>query len=243
MAYTSWRGVVGLVKPTRRPGSLEELIRLLPEGIGVVPLLLDFRHGTRDEFEKAIPDYERYVAELAEQGMDLIRVGGTPPFMLLGHKGEADLIRGWERKYKTPIVTDGQTHTAGMRALGITTIIGASYSALQNGIVINYLGQAGFRIASMEPIDVPFDQVGQISPDTVYAHIKKLFLANPGADGIYIQGGGWRTAGIVETLEQDLQVPVVHATICQAWEIQRRLSVHQPRQGFGRLLAELPPMV
>ena len=55
MAYTTWRGVVGLVKPTRRPGSLEELIRMLPEGVGLVPLLLDVRAGTLKEFKAAIP--------------------------------------------------------------------------------------------------------------------------------------------------------------------------------------------
>ena len=63
MAYTLWRGVVGMIKPTRRPGSLEELIRLLPEGIGVVPLLLNVRQGSEQEFKAAIPHYEKYVAE------------------------------------------------------------------------------------------------------------------------------------------------------------------------------------
>jgi maleate isomerase len=240
MAYTMWRGVVGLVKPTRRPGSLEELIRLLPPGIGVVPLLLNVRQGSHEEFRNAIPFYEKYVIELAEQGMDLIHLGGTPPFMLLGYKGEAELTQQWSKKYKTPIFTDGQNHVASLRALGIKKFIGASYSALQNKIVIKYMKQAGFKVASMEPLDVPFDQVGQISPHEVYAHIRRLFLANRGADGIYIQGGGWRTTEIVELLEQDLQVPVVHATICQSWEIQKRLHVHQPIRGYGRLLAELP---
>src|SRR6201998_320166 len=103
MAYTMWRGVVGLIKPTRRPGSLETLIRLLPEGIGVVPLLLNVRQGSHDEFSSAVPHYEKYVAELAEQGMDLIHPGGTPPFMLLGYEGEARLIKSWEAKYKTAI--------------------------------------------------------------------------------------------------------------------------------------------
>jgi hypothetical protein len=28
MAFTSWRGVLGCVKPTMRPGGLEELIRM-----------------------------------------------------------------------------------------------------------------------------------------------------------------------------------------------------------------------
>ena len=30
MPFTSWRGTLGLIKPTHRPGSLEETIRLLP---------------------------------------------------------------------------------------------------------------------------------------------------------------------------------------------------------------------
>jgi maleate cis-trans isomerase len=65
-------------------------------------------------------------------------------------------------------------------------------------------------------------------------------MQNPGADGIYIQGGGWRTTGIIEMLERDLGVPVVHATVCQSWEIQKRLRVRAPVKGFGRLVAELP---
>jgi maleate isomerase len=240
--YSMWRGVAGLVKPTRRPGSLETLIRLLPEGIGVVPLLLDVRTGSHAEFSSAIPHYEKHVAELAEQGMDMIHPGGTPPFMLQGYEGEAKLIQSWEKKYKTPIFTSGQNHVHAMRALGIKKFIGASYSALQNKIVIDYMTQAGFKVVSMEPIDVPFNEAQHISPERLYAHIKTLFRNNKGADGIYIQGGAWHTESIVELLEQDLQVPVVHANIAPAWEILKRLTVREPRDGFGRLLRELPEM-
>jgi len=28
--------------------------------------------------------------------------------------------------------------------------------------------------------------------------------------------------------------------VTQCWEIQKRLHVHQPQKGYGRLLAELP---
>jgi maleate cis-trans isomerase len=129
-----------------------------------------------------------------------------------------------------------------MRALGIKRFIGASYSALQNKIVVDYMTQAGFKVASMEPIDVPFDQASHISPEQVYAHVKKLFLANKGADGVYIQGSAWRCEEIVDVIEQDLQVPVVHATIARAWEIQKRLGVRQPVKGYGRLYAELPEL-
>ena len=175
MHYTMWRGVAGLVKPTRRPGSLETLIRLLPEGIGIVPLLLNVRQGDHNEFSNAIPFYEKYVAELAEQGMDMIHPGGTPPFMLQGYRGEDKLISDWEKKYKTPIFTSGQNHVHAMRALGIKKFVGASYSALQNRIVIDYMTEAGFKVVSMEPIDVPFNEAQNISPERLYSHLVRLF--------------------------------------------------------------------
>ena len=103
MAFTMWRGVVGLVRPTRRPGAIEELIRMLPEGIGVLPFMVNFRAGSREEFSKAIPQYEQYTADLAEQKVDLILLAGTPPFCLLGVKGEDELIRSWEKRHQIPI--------------------------------------------------------------------------------------------------------------------------------------------
>jgi maleate cis-trans isomerase len=41
-------------------------------------------------------------------------------------------------------------------------------------------------------------------------------------------------------LEKDLQVPVVHATLAEAWTIHKRLAVRETKPGHGRLLAELP---
>lgn len=237
-----WRGVVGIIHPTLRPGSGETLIRILPEGIGVIGLHLKVREGSKEEFANAMDAYEAYVAELAEQKVDVIHPSGAPPFMLLGYNGQETLINSWEKKYKTPIFTSGQNHVRAMKALGIKRFIGASYSAIQNKIVLDYMAQAGMEAVSMEPIDVPFEQASHISPEMVYSHIKKLVRNNPGADGIYIQGSAWRCEKIVEVLEQDLQMPVVHATIARAWEIQKRLMIHQPVTGYGRLYAELPAL-
>lgn len=240
MGFTLWRGVAGMVRPTRRPGTLEELIRVLPEGIGIVPLLLNFKAGSNAEFLGSIPLYEQYASELAEQGVDLILLTGAPPFMLLGPEREAALTADWERKFRTPVVTDPQMQVAGLRAMKIRRFIGASYSALQNKIVLDYMTAAGFEAVSMEPIDVPFDQVAQISVERLYSHIKTLFRKHRGADGIYIQGGGWQTMRVVQMLETDLQVPVVHATAANAWTIHKHLAVRESASGFGRLLAELP---
>src|SRR5262245_419895 len=130
MSFTLWRGVVGMVRPTRRPGTLEELIRILPEGIGVVPLLLNFKAGSNPEFLASIQHDEQFASELAEQGVDVIMLTGAPPFMLLGPEKEAALTQAWTEKFKTPVVTDPQMQVAGLRAMKIKKFIGASYSAL-----------------------------------------------------------------------------------------------------------------
>jgi len=240
MSFTLWRGVVGMVRPTRRPGTLEELIRILPEGIGIVPLLLNFKAGSKAEFLNSIPLYEQFASELAEQGVDVIMLLGAPPFMLLGPKKEAVLTKAWAKKFRTPVITDPQMQVAALRAMKIKKFIGASYSALQNKIVLDYMRAAGFTALSMEPIDVPFDQVAQISVETLYAHVKQLHRRHRNADGVYIQGGGWQTVRVVELLEKDLGIPVVHATICEAWQIHKHLEVRETKPGYGRLLTELP---
>jgi len=43
MSNANWRGIVGVVKPTYKSGSLVDFIRLLPDGVGVVPLFIDER--------------------------------------------------------------------------------------------------------------------------------------------------------------------------------------------------------
>ena len=48
-----------------------------------------------------------------------------------------------------------------------------------------------------------------------------------------------RMKSTIQALEDDLRVPVVHPIPARAWEIQRRLNVHQPKPGFGRLMAEM----
>jgi maleate isomerase len=240
MSYTSWRGVVGCIKPTHRPGSLEELIRMLPEGIGIIPLFLDIRAGTTDEFKRSVEPFVPLIEQLVTDKVDLIHAEGAPPFMLLGHKGEAELIKKWEKKYKTPIFTSGTNHVAALKALGAKKIVGATYfTGKINAMFGNYFKQAGFDVLAMDGIDVPFDQVGHLSSEQVYAHVKKAVLKQPKAEAVYLLGSGWRVLPVIDALEQDLGIPVVHPVPARCWEIQKRLHINQPVPGFGVLLSEM----
>ena len=241
MVFASWRGVVGVVKPTHRPGSLEEFIRLMPEGIGVVPVYLNFRRGTEDEFRAVLTAVEEKVAELTNEGVDLIHPEGAPPFMVHGYAGEEKIIREWEAKYKIPMVTAAQTQVEALRAFNIKQFIGVTYFVGSvNEITTRYFQEAGFNVLGMEGMSVAFEDVGRLASQEIYAHTRKAFLNNPGAQGIYMLGTGWRCLDIIHLLEEDLQVPVVHPVAARVWSIQKRLHVRQPVKGFGALLEQMP---
>jgi maleate isomerase len=241
MAFSSWRGLIGMINPTMRPGMTEEVIRLLPEGIGIIPLFLNITEGTRAEFKTMTAAYEAEIERLVPQEPDLIHPNGAPPFMVHGFEGEAKIVRRWRRKYKIPIFTAGQNHVAAMRALKIKNFVGATYfTGNINRTFAQYFEEAGFKVKGMAGIDVPFNKVQQLSGEQIYEHIKKNFLKQKGADAIYMLGSGWRSLNIVHVLEQDLSVPVIHPVTARVWEFQKRLRVNEPREGYGVLLSELP---
>jgi maleate isomerase len=241
MAFSSWRGVVGMINPTMRPGVTEEVCRLLPDGVGLIPLFLEIQRGTADEFETMMPHYEKLIAKLAEQKCDLIHPHGAPPFMVLGYKREAEIVAGWEQKFQTPIMSVAQNHVRALKALKAKTFVGATYFPDQlNSVFAKFFQDAGFEVRGMAGIDVPFNKVQELSGEQVYSHIKRNFLKTKGADAIYMLGSGWRTLDIIEMLEQDLQVPVVHPVTARIWEFQKRLHIREPRTGFGHMLRDLP---
>lgn len=240
----SWRGTVGIIKPNFRTGSTEDLIRILPRGIGVVPLHIDHRvvrDGTQSEFERSLDAYEEQVALLAELGVDLIHPAGSPPFVIHGYAGERALLERWEAKYRTPIFTNGTSQVNALRTYGAKRIVGVTYFRGNiNELFRKYLAEAGFEVLTMAGMDVDFGRVETLSPSEVYRFIKATFDAHRDVDAIYSMGPAWPTLEVIEMLEADLRVPFIDHIAAQSWEIQRRFGVRQPLQGYGRLLREMP---
>ncbi len=244
MAYditNSWRGVVGTVKPTHRPGSLEEFIRFLPEGIGVIPVTLGIKEGTEKEFLASLEPMKEKVAELAKLKVDLIFPQGAPPFMVRGYRGEEAIVKSWEEEFGIPVVTVGMTQVEALRVLGVKKMIGITYFPGDlNKTFAQYFTDAGFEVLAMEGIPIAFSEAGRLTYQEVYAFCKKLFLQHKDAQGIYMLGGAWRILEVIQLLEQDLRIPVVHSTPAKVWAIEKRLYVRQPMKGYGRLLEEMP---
>ncbi len=237
----NWRGTVGCIKPRAGDSSLGDMIRLLPQGIGYAVTYLNLMEGTREELGKSYDTYEKNIAYLDSQHCDVISVEGAPPFMILGPDGEAKMVDGWRQKYKTDMFTSSQNQVNVLKALKIRKIFGvAPFGADLNKSYAKYFEDSGIGVTAMDSLEVPFNEIPNMPAERIYTLIKKRFLAQTGADGIYILGSGLDALGMVQALEQDLGVPVVQPTAARVWEIQRRLHIRQPVKGYGVLLETLP---
>src|SRR4030095_1935651 len=239
----SWRGVVGIIKPTYRPGSLEEFIRLLPEGIGVIPKFVDVREGLETEFVDAFVSAEKLIAELAEMKVDLIHPEGAPLFVQKGYRRSEEIVKELEEKYSTPIVTTGMVLVEAARALEIKKpIVISSFENSGDRLAkySSYFSDAGFQVQAVEGFPVAFSDIGSVSPQEAYAFARTLFLKHPRSDGICFIGSGWRVLDAVPLVEQDFQIPAVCAVADRGWAVQKRLHVRQPIKHRGLLLESMP---
>jgi maleate cis-trans isomerase len=242
MASANWRGTVGVVKPTYGSGSLVEFIRLLPEGVGVIPMYAGIKEHSERGYLDALESYHQQVAELARIGVDLMHPEGGPPFMVRGYKSEQEIVKQWEDKYQVPVFTSGMTQAEALRALGIKKFVGCTYfrDNKLNDLFTRYFTDCGFEVLGMEGMDTSPDEADNLSTAEIYHHLKNSYIKHPSAQGIYLLGSGaWRVIDVVP-VEDDLGVPVVHPVAARVWYVQKRLRVRQPIQCMGRLLAELP---
>jgi maleate cis-trans isomerase len=240
---SNYRGVVGDIKPRPDGSSLVDMIRLLPDGIGVVPVFMNLSEGTREEYGSSYATYEKNIAYLAAQKCNVIAIEGAPPFMLLGPTREAEMVNGWIQKYKTDMFTSSQNQVNAFRALKAKRIVGitsGSGGPEMDKVYAKYFEDNGISVAAMEGMGVEFKSIPDVPTETIAAFIRKTVAAHKGADAVYILGSSLEALPLIASLERELGVPIVQPIAARIWEIQKRLNMHEPIKGYGRLLETLP---
>lgn len=238
---TARTATVGCIKPTRHSGSHNDLVKILPAAIRTEARRLNILHGTLGEFEGVMADYEVEVARFAGEGVDLIHPEGTPPFMLKGLAGERAIVARWQDTHGIPVFTSAMSQADALRALGIERFVGVGYDFEDTEIVARYFRDAGFDVLALDrPRTTAWEDIDNLPSARVFELIIELARRHPHAQGVYIQGSKWRVLDIVERLETELGIPVVHPVTARAWEMQKRTGIERPLAGYGRLLAELP---
>src|SRR6476620_7342844 len=175
--YYGARGIVGLVKPTYRPGSMESFIKLMPEGVGFIPAHAGIRAGNEQELQEALSVAEKKVARLAELGADVVMIMGAPPTMVRGHGADREISELLSKRYGIPVLVATMAQVDAFRALGMKKLVGITYfQDDMNHRFAKFFEDDGFEVKAMKGIEVPFKDAGKLSPEAIYGFAKKVFL-------------------------------------------------------------------
>ena len=155
------------------------------------------------------------------------------------HRELSDML---EKASGIPTITTSTAVITALAALGARTVFLASpYPDSVNQAEADFLKSHAFQITAMLNFGCTKSQeIYHISPDDIV----KAVLARRGEikrnDVLFLTCTGLRAVDAVETLERELDLPVITSNSCALWLSMTRLDVDTTKTRAGRLF-RLPP--
>jgi maleate isomerase len=134
-----------------------------------------------------------------------------------------------------PVAISAASAVLGLRALGarrIALVDPPWFSAELTALGVDYFTGQGFEVAYAAAAGVPSEQRA-INPGQLFEWIREQVPV--GADAVAIGGNGLRAVGIIQALEEDVDLPVLTANQVLLWHLLRLSGTHVPIAGYGRL--------
>jgi maleate isomerase len=240
MAMIGWRARLGFLVPPGNPTVEAEMIAMAPDGVS-----LHFHrmlaHGTPGSLEGQ-SERNRSMVEHIDDGIellamvkpDVIVVAHTATSYHLGRRGEADMLDRLERATGGRVVTAFGSVAHALERLNIHKLaLGTPYSAEVTSQGKAHLEAHGFEIVKFDNLR-GVENIYDTTAEHAYALARSVDADD--ADGVFLSGTGMPTVTVLESLEQDLDKPVISSASAMMWHALRLAGVGQSVMGYGRLL-------
>jgi len=238
-----WRARLGHIAPAILDTSVEEMRKLLPEGVLHVGLTISEPIQSLGS-EQAASAFDRMIdagKRLAREQVDVLMCGGAPVALSKGPAGDAELAEALRRETGLPVVTANGVVVEALRHLGVGSVVAASpFIEARNAEIRTFLEASGFHCLAAQGLGLVknIDFANQ-SPEAAFYLARHVARAHPQAEGIYIACPRWPTVDIIAALEADTGMAVVAAPAAMVWGALRALNIFDCRPGFGRLMESL----
>ncbi len=233
-----WRGKFGFVNPAIADSLVLEFYKLLPDGVLATIVDQKVQDLVDEDFVKCIQNMEQAVRVLDYEEVDAITIGGTPPLLRNGFDTPDRVIEEFQRKFKKPFSSTPTSEVNALRSLGIRKLLLVTpFKPELNEMIRRYLEYKNFQVVHVKGANIQKNSdLVKHTGQQLYKLVKDAVRESEGTfEGIYINCPRWPVVDMVETLENDLSVPVV--STCQAivWEGLNMLMVKEVKPKSGHL--------
>jgi maleate isomerase len=241
---SGWRARIGVLTPDDDTIPESEFWTMTPDGVSVhaarVPL-------ANLQTYSDPPGPDNAVEQLAKLPLHGIVFAFTTTSYLLGTKGEQALKARLEKRSKgIPVLLPTIAASTAFRALAVRRIALVHPPWFTDDVVkkgVAYFQDHGFKVVyanHLKPArEVPHPNLGSdVSPAEVYEWVRKHTPSR--AEGVFIAGNGFRTIGVIATLEEDLGRPVLTGNQVAFWYALRLAGVGTQVDDYGQVFRTKP---
>jgi arylmalonate decarboxylase len=225
---------------------------IVPPAAGAVPVDGALLYGDRIRFSarglglgeistrgytEVIDSVVGKAVELKAEGVSAVSLMGTSLSFFRGATFNRQLEVEMARATGLPCTTMSNAIVGGLRSLNIRRVaVATAYIDEVNVQLRRYLEQSDFETLALEGLSISdVQEVGAVPTQVLVDLSRRVFEAQPGADGILISCGGLVTLDAVREVEALLQVPVVSSSPAGFWDLVRTAGLDARAPGHGRL--------
>ncbi|SFQ13191.1 arylmalonate decarboxylase [Variovorax sp. 770b2] len=233
---------------------MEHLGLIVPPAAGAVPVDGPLLYGDRIRFsarglglgEISTRGYTEVIdsvigkaLELKADGVSAVSLMGTSLSFFRGAAFNRQLEVEMARATGLACTTMSNAIVTGLRSLNVRRVaVATAYIDEVNVHLRRYLEQNDFEPLALEGLSISdVQEVGTVPTQVLVDLSRKVFEAQPGADGILISCGGLVTLDAVREVEALLKVPVVSSSPAGFWDLVRKAGLDARSPGHGRLFA------
>jgi maleate isomerase len=231
----SWRARIGMIIPSTNAVAEPQVQMMSPDGVVFHCTRLGFAGTSEENVTRFIAQAGDAAKLLADAGVEMVVLNCTAASMFRpGIDGEAIRIMTDASGKKSTTVSRGVVEA--FRALGARRVVltspyhtNARETAFLQHHQVSVLNEVGLKLA---PQEFP-----KVEPGDWYRQVRSQ--AEPDADAYFLSCTAVRTAEVIETLERDLDRPVVTSNQAMVWHCLKELGVRAEVKGYGRLFETL----
>lgn len=238
---------IGLMVPATNSTAEPDFHMAVPDGVTVHShrLWLPDEANTAASMDRMNSELAQGASYLARACVKIVCMAGTTNSFYRGREGSTWMEEEMGKAAGVPAVASSPSIAQALRYYGAKKIsVATPYAPWNNDRLRQYFTAAGFVVLNVEGDPRVADGYAQHMNDQDPAEIADFAtsICRAEADAVFCACSGWRAMEAAAEVERRTGKVVVTTNQATVWRTLRKAGIGEAKPGFGRLLAELPPI-
>lgn len=229
---SEWRRL-GVVVPSSNTAVEREFPRYVPKGVSVHASRMPLESVTAGALDSMSDRAVECAELLSHADVHAVAYACTTGSLLHGPGFDAELEEELSATIDGPAVVTALSVDRALEELGAKRIaVRTPYNEELNAREREYLEAAGYEVVSIAGLGIEDNTaIGALTPENAAEQVASVDAA---VDAVFVSCTNYPTLPAVESMENELGVPVITSNGATLWDLSRAVGVHV--EGPGRLL-------